>query len=364
MKKQFSAFITFAAVAALSRLNAEMSVPIEESTPNFLVQEPSSSKSSTPERKNAWPMFDPHAMPDSHGFWLDGELLFWKANVGSLDYGIESKSTTTVHGSVKHPHFNWDWGFRLGLGYKLPYDKWDLFLNYTYVQGRAHGHAGNSDKVVFPSWASGFNTNASPFYADKAHAHWWMTLNMPDIELGRNCFIGKWLTIRPFLGLRGLVIDQDYHITYIGGTVAPSDRDKVHLDTDFWGIGVRMGFNSLWGLGKGFGVYGNGSASLLSGHFDVDEHEKLQKARQTILNVDRDIDNVVVTADLALGLQWDYMFSRNNYHFGLKFGWEFNLFFDQNQLFNFLSSSNPGAIQFLEDDLSFQGLTLGMRFDF
>ncbi|MES2123023.1 MAG: Lpg1974 family pore-forming outer membrane protein, partial [Chlamydiota bacterium] len=73
---------------------------------------------------------------------------------------------------------------------------------------------------------------------------------------------------------------------------------------------------------------------------------------------------VVVAADLALGLQWDYLFSQDRYHFGVKLGWEFNIFFDQNQLFNFMSSTNPGAINFQNDDLSFQGLTLGLRFDF
>jgi hypothetical protein len=187
-----------------------------------------------------------------------------------------------------------------------------------------------------------------------------MNLNMGDIELGRNCFVGKWLTIRPFMGVRGLVIDQDYHVTYKGGTVAPTGSDHVHLDTDFWGVGLRMGFNTLWGLGKGLGIYGNGSASLLSGNFNVHEKEKGDRP----MHITRDIDNVVPVADLALGLQWDYLFSAERCHFGVKLGWEFNMFFDQNQLFNFMSTSLPGSVNFQNDDLSFQGVTLGFRFDF
>ncbi len=327
---------------------------------------PQMQQKKTPSPKRSWPIFDPNAMPNSHSLWLDGEILFWQANLGSLNYGVTSESTSSVKdGRVKNLDFNWDWGFRLGIGYKMPHDKWDLFVNYTYVHGNAHGSAGSGHGVVFPSWASGFNfTGDGTFFANSARSHWDMSLNMGDLELGRVCFAGKWLTIRPFIGIRGLVIDQDFNVSYKGGTVAPNDEDKIHADNNFWGVGIRMGFNGLWGLGKGLGIYSNGSASLLSGHFDVHEREKLNKADERIFSVKRDVDNVVVAADLALGLQWDYLFSRNRYHFGVKFGWEFNMFFDQNQLFNFLSPTNPGAIHFQNDDLTFQGLTLGLRFDF
>jgi hypothetical protein len=355
-------FLALTALTEQALAQARAESPIAQKAEHPLP--PSSTKNPSKE-KPSWPIFDPQAMPNSMGLWLDGEVLFWQSSVGSLDYGVESNSTTLIrHGHVKHPHFDWDWGFRLGAGYKVPYDRWDLFASYTFMRSHAHGHTEGSH-IVFPSWASGANfSGTGTFYASKAKAHWHLTLNMIDLELGRNCFAGQWLTIRPFMGVRGLFIDQDYNVEYQGGTVAPNDEDHIHLDTDFWGVGIRMGFNSLWGLGKGFGLYGNGSASLLSGHFDVEEKEKLEYADRELLNTERDVDNVIVTADLALGLQWDYLFSKDRYHFGVKFGWELNLFFDQNQLFNFLSSNNPGAISFRDDDLSFQGLTLGLRFDF
>jgi hypothetical protein len=339
--------------------------PFSEELSTLIADAPSEPVKAYSPHQNRSQMFDPNAMPNNHALWLNGDLLFWKSNMGSLEYGIDSGSNSFIKdGHVKHPHFEWDWGFRLGLGCKLPHDQWDLFVNYTYVRGHAHGHAGGSDAVVFPTWASAFGFTGSSFYAGKAKAHWKMTLNMTDLELGRNCFASRWLSIRPFIGIRGLVIDQDYTVKYFGGTVAPSDEDQVLLDIDFWGVGARMGFDSLWGLGKGFGVYGNGSASLLAGDFDVQEKEKLEKADLRRFDLKNDVDNVVATADLALGVQWDYLFSRNRFHFGVKFGWEFNIFFDQNQLFNFLSSKNPGVLSFKDDDLTFHGLTLGVRFDF
>ena len=221
---------------------------------------------------------------------------------------------------------------------------------------------GGDGEVVFPTWASNFG-GTSPFYADSAKANWRLNLNMGDLELGRTCVAGKWLTLNPFVGVRGVVIDQSYEVAYQGGTDAPSDTDKIKMTNDYWGVGVRFGVDSLWGLGRGFSIYGNGSASLLSGEFNVHEKEKLEEEDLVLMNVKRDADNIVVAADLALGLQWDYLFSRDRFHVGVKVGWEFDMFFDQNQLFNFVGPG-PGSLQVQRDDLSFQGLTLGIRFDF
>jgi hypothetical protein len=368
MKKRMIAF-SLVAFSKLSAITLQSAASISDDSgfrreiaADTVIASAEAPKKSSKTSKNKWRMFDPNAMKDSNDLWMDIEALFWQSNMGSLDYGVTSKSTSRIDdGHVKHPHFDWDYGVRVGLGYKLPHDKWDIFVNYTYVHGHAHSHAGGSGEVVFPTWATNF-TGIPSFYANSAKAHWKMNLNMGDIELGRNCFVSNWLTIRPFMGVRGLVIDQEYTVQYRGGTVAPLGADKMHLDTDFWGVGIRFGADTLWGLGRGFSIYGNGSASLLSGDFTVKETEKLTVIDLRLVNAKRHICNVVAVADLALGLQWDYMLSKDRYHFGVKFGWELDMFFDQNQLFNF--GSSPGSIRTQNDDLSFQGLTLGFRFDF
>ncbi len=311
-----------------------------------------------PPPQPSWPLFDPQALKHDNHLWFATEVLFFQPSVGSFSYGTESSSTSSIqHGHVKSPDFNWNAGYRAGIGYKLPHDKWDLFGNYTYLYGSAQGKAGH---IVFPTWASNW-ADSSPFYASSAKANWNMHLNMGDLELGRNCFAGKWLSLRPFVGVRGMTLDQKYHINYKGGTVAPSDTDRVTLNNDFWGVGVRMGVNSLWGCGQGISLYGNGSASLLSGHFDVHEREKLLQADLQKMNIESTTSTVVVDADISLGLQWDYLFSQDRYHFGVKLGWEFDVFFNQNQLFNFAS---PSSFRCQNDDLAFQGVTLGFRLDF
>ena len=125
-----------------------------------------------------------------------------------------------------------------------------------------------------------------------------------------------------------------------------------------------MGADTLWGLRAGWSIYGNGAASLVSGSFTVHEKEKLEESDVQRLSLKANTDSVIAIAELALGIQWDKLFSKDRYHFGVKFGWEFNVFFDQNRLIRFINSDNPGAISRSNGDLSFQGLTFGFRFDF
>jgi len=309
-------------------------------------------------------LFDPQALKKDCGVWVTGDVLLWKASEDDLDFAVKSSSRTLVKGHVVEPEFEWDWGFRLGLGYKLPHDQWDLYLNYTYVHGDAHKHVGAGDGAIYGSYAAFFGIYPLPvppatFYEDSAHSHWNMNLNMADLELGRNMIASKWLSLRPFIGLRGLVIQQDYNISYHGGSAFLSDTQKVGMTNDYWGVGLRMGLDTLWGLGHGFSIYGNGAAALLSGTFDVHQKNHMEKENLTRMNIhDDDHWNVVATAELALGLQWDHFFHQDRYHFGVNLGWEFNAFFNQNRIMRFLSMQNPGAFTRSNGDLTFQGLPL------
>jgi hypothetical protein len=309
-------------------------------------------------------LFDPQSMQNSH-LWIEVDALIWQASEDALEYATTSKAQDSVQdGRIKSPDFEWEGGFRVGLGIKLPYDGWDLFLNYTHVEGKARGQANAPEGgAVFPLWMAPFNLPQN-FFVEHAKTNWRTLLNIADVELGRGCLVSKWVSIRPFMCVRAAWIDQALHVDYTGGNAVPAgDRDQLRFTNDFWGVGLRVGFDSLWGLGKGFGIYGNGGASLLAGDFTVRQKEKLKEADLTRLELKADTSSVVAGAELALGFQWDKLLSQDRYHLGLKLGWELNLFFDQNRLVHFLGG-NPGSISQSNADLSFQGLTVGFRFDF
>lgn len=310
-------------------------------------------------------LFNPFALANDEHFAVTADALFWTARQDDLSYAIKNKGSTTSFNkaTIEHLDFDWNVGFRLGLDYKLPqHDQWDLFTRYTYF----HGTASDSVKApaggaVFPIWSF---PQATSVFAEEASSNWFCNLNMADFELGRNCFAGTWLSIRPFLSVRAVVLRQHFHVTYKGGTQAPGDRDKVQMNNNSWAVGLRMGFNSLWGLGKGFSIYADGAGSLLSGKYTIHQSEHLVVADVTIFRLRDAQSNVFPIAELALGLQWDHIFPNDRWHMGVKVGWEMNYFFNQNRLIHFLSSSSPGAFARNHGDLSFNGVTFGLRFDF
>ena len=337
-------------------------------SPSFLVAgllDPSKEEMTTPSNCMLDKVFNPHCLKNSKQVWLDGELLLWKASEDGLDYALESDAQNQVqNGKVRSADFEWDWGVRLGIGFKPPIDQWDLFLKYTYIQGRAQSTLNApANGALFPTYEVPFGL-PSNFFAERASMHWEANLHIVDLELGRVCLASRWLSMRPFVGVRGLIIDQDADIEYQGATAAPpGEKDRVSLTNNFWGVGLRMGLDTLWGLGKGWGFFGNAAGALVAGSFNVDEKEKFIPSQQKRFSLSADNDNVTAIAEMALGIQWDYLFSKDRYHFGVKLGWELALFFNQNQLVRCVNA-NTGSLSSNDGDLSFQGLTLGFRFDF
>jgi hypothetical protein len=308
-------------------------------------------------------LFDPFLLKNDCHLDVTADLLFWRASQDGLDFVIKNKGSTSsvTHGHVEDPDFSWDFGFRIGLDYKMPHDQWDLNGRYTYFHASAsESESAPAGGALFPIWT--FNGGT----ADHAKAKWFCNLNRGDLELGRNCMVSKWLSIRPFMGVTGAVINERFHVNYSGGTAVPAgDSDHIKMESDFWGVGIRFGFNSLWGLGKGFSIYADGAGSLLSGHFSIHQKEHLNRDNTTILGIRDSQSSVSPILEIALGFQWDHFWDAERYHFGVKLGWEFNQYFNQNRLMH-LSNINgsPGFFNRNNDDLSFMGITLGFRFDF
>ncbi len=46
--------------------------------------------------------------------------------------------------------------------------------------------------------------------ADHALASWRLNFNTLDLSLGRNYFVGRFLSLHPYLGIRAVWIDQNY----------------------------------------------------------------------------------------------------------------------------------------------------------
>lgn len=324
--------------------------------------------------------------------------LYWRVLQDGLDYAItasydltaESDGTTAFYrvnvrnGKSRSIDTEWSWGFRVGMGYNMPYDGWDLNLGYTRFHTSASDSVStsgnpnpNSLLVATPAntiqgsgeFVSGFwvaKLFSDPGLMNKASASWKLDIDLIDLLLGREFYVSKALCLKPYVGLLNGWVDQkcDLHFLTYDFPDNPDQiqrRINVKMKNDFWGIGPKVGLNTTWKLGKGFSIFGNGGFALLDGHFDIRYRLRDEKPVRTLdaatglatlspigtlpvlatadpyddtFSAKKDVHTLVAMANLGLGLRWDISFSDDKYCFGIWLGYEQNVFFGQNRFMN------------------------------
>jgi hypothetical protein len=353
--------------------------------------------------------------PAVRPYTCDGDIVvevagfYWNAHQDGLEFAIANSvaapATTAgdssalnnlVRAEYLNPKAKWELGFKLGLGYDSTHDGWDLMLLWTHYRGRAKKEADidlADNSSLLPLW-SAFSTSAGVpgvgsnniLYATDINAHWKLRLDLVDLELGREFWSSKYLTLRPHIGLRYTWLKQSYDITHQGGAwgavdgIQPAFNNEVDLRSKFKGIGVRAGLNSTWMLGRGFAFFGNAAISIVYGRFsvDADENNFLTTApfsTTEVLDTDEHFRSSKGMTDLAFGISWSTMFSDCQYGFTLALAWEHHLFFNQNQFWRvnrvggqalMAQPNNSGMNVFSKQsgDLSTQGWTLSAVFEF
>lgn len=297
--------------------------------------------------------FNPPGMPltrNGKDFQISADVLLWQLQEDALVYAIESVTFTLPVGNDRiKPKYNW--GFRLGLDYTLPHDNWDVAATWTHLisssQGNSTADTGNflrKSGLILSSALVGF-TDANAKYHNR--------LEQISINTGREFFISKWVTLRPFFGIRSDWLHQRVRAIY-SGVDLPSNQTS-HRKVNWWGLGIESGLNTQWSFCGGFSFYGNVAGAIEYGLIKqiVDESGIITYSFVDSYRICRPILN------LQLGLGWDYNSYNDCFHLGLKLGWENHVFFNQSFLYNpglFISASSG--------DLTYQGWTLHANFDF
>lgn len=346
-------------------------------------------------------------------FFVNVSGFYWNAHQDGLEYairtGVESPDIASdtitppeissevlalnnlVDAKYQTPKFNWDFGFKAGIGYTTTCDSWDIGVLWTWYKNSTHSKVeaeASDNQSLIALWAAGAGVQGSIGYVTNASYDWRLELNLVDIELGREFWTSKYLSIRPHIGLRIASIKQDFELWYRGGalserTAPPVEEGSnyfVDNDNDFKGVGIRTGLDSEWNLGCGWAVYGNLAASIVYGKFSV-EHDEWTRAiesphsKHSVLDTDNSFRASRGMIDLGLGIQWSTMLCECSYGFTARLGWEQHLFFHQNQMWRVVRNSdvstatlpnNTGENIFHQrrGNLDTQGWTLSFKFEF
>lgn len=285
------------------------------------------------------------------------DVLLWKLREGSADNWGQIITPADVNQKVTllEVPFNWQAGFRLGLGRKALDSAWDVLIAYTDYQTKKTAHTGVTSGGIYSAYLGNFyagnpnGANFGPNYRN-ANIEWTFTFRTVDIEYGRNYHIDSIVKLRPKVGLKSAVINQHINTNWQNPN-APSNFTMAteNLKNLFWGIGPYLGFDSAWFIygndKRGLNLFGNVTAGLLSGHWRFkDRYEN-----NTPLSITVNSDSINTAATLAtgqFGVEW--MGHILNSEAKLRLGYEAQVWFNQVQYYSF----NMGR---LDNLMSLQG---------
>lgn len=282
-------------------------------------------------------------------FFIEASGLYWQANQEGLGYAVKSLPKS----KVENLDFDWDFGFRLGLGYRMGHDDWGCLLRYTTFQTHTNHDAHVSgDEVLYPLWL--IPSTEIPF-ADSAHAHWRLHLGLGDLLLDKSFEVSKGFSLKPEIGVRGGSVRQKYYVEYSGRTF--SSDEIVHMKNKYFGVGPIGSLMAQWKFGKGWSVFGRGGFSLLLGEFYI--HQDEYAGKEKLLGLHDEFWSTAAILELAAGIRWQPL-----KRLQLALGWDQSIFFSQNQMVHFTDVSAQGVFVGNQGDLSVSGLELEMRFVF
>lgn len=322
---------------------------------------------------------------DGQGWFILFDILYWQPRVGGTEYAYTDQSTTAalpIRGRTKDMDFDWDWGLRIGLGHHFTHDNWDVRAQYTWFEsnGSASTRVGSNNSIIPLKGSSTItrrpnDTNPLFLYCTSAKSQFDFNYDAVDLEMGRAYFISGKLSFRPHWGVKTAWIDLEQLVRYTGGVPqvnfdgtpieAGLSGNTVHVkdESDFWGVGPRLGFDTKWSLGYGFSIFGNLAGALLFGYFNVDHEEHYSAYINNQIKIHANRHAFTPTAQMQLGLRYDtYVFDRKQ-HIGIGLGFEVEYWWRQNQTLK-IDDSEQLQYERYSEDISMHGLTLDFTWDF
>lgn len=293
----------------------------------------------------------------SGNFSVFEELIYWHVSQQTSSLWVTSQPLNTPPGYTYPVHsvnFGWSPGLKLGMKYE-PQDSVDFKLYWTYFSTKTTDSVtAPPGHVLFPVFFNGFTTLN---FFNQAQLKWQMRMNTLDGEIGHEFSPLDTLKVRPFIGVKGGVINQNLDSSWqarVGNFNAYTATENVVQD--FWGIGPSFGVDSVWNLYKDLKINSSLATALLWGHWNIQDTYSRPEALLGLIaptTISSNIKNSMLGSymvKLFLGLEWRF---KARTLVTMKAGYEMQ--FWANQLRLPLYEQLP-----VRGDLTLQGITCGI----
>ena len=317
----------------------------------------------------------------SWDFMVRASFIYWQALTHDTYFGQYSNFNYGVAANIpvpQHRHFadfDYDYhpGFKVGLGINSSHDNWNCYFDYTrfYMDEKGKARTTDNGVTLMTSWDS---VQIQDIANEIPYAKWKLMMNVVDWSLGRPYYVGTYLTFRSFIGTKAY---WNYERFY---TNTP-DLERSHYvnKNNSWGLGTRGGIETNWIFGAGFRLFGNAAFSLNYQHyrirhyaFSADNIAAPALNGEPWVNYKDSRDAVVPVAEMALGLGWGTYFDDCSWHVDLSASYEFQVWWDQNNLMAYSATDNytlgAGFVStgspYNPTKLMLHGLTVQLKLDF
>ncbi len=313
--------------------------------------------------------------------FITASFIYWQALGDQLDLGIIRLGTLEPEEyQIIRLKTDFKPGFKVGLGYNLNHDNWDLYTQYTRYHGSNStsfdpNESSNQDTFQTIYFLAGFNGYIFENINGNIVGKWVTDLDKIDLELARSYYVGTNLIFRPFFGASFHLMDEkyDFNFTYQNIPFFAS------FSTDSWASGPRFGLKAKWLFCKGFSFFGYGIYNLLfcsnktTGSGSENEGSGTTPPTVSILNykLNKDKQNILRdVVEVAVGFAWGSYFCEKAFHFDCEISYEAQKYSHTNYMSRaaqektVVSNASIATNQVKPGDTFLHGLTLTFRFDF
>lgn len=207
-----------------------------------------------------------------------GELLYWKANVDGVAYettSIAAPGGTSTDIKTRTPHFPYDPGLRLTLGFQSPHGFFDIDLVWMRFYTKGDDHARGTlvsdlstpgDKLISPGIGLIQPLTSVP---NSSSVECSIKENLLDLQFARGIKVSRHFFMRPYFGVRALWSDVHWNIHIKRKFLIPEafnqDLTRLRVKNDFTGAGALTGLELDWRMPYGLGINLNATAALVYG---------------------------------------------------------------------------------------------------
>lgn len=267
------------------------------------------------------------------GWYLRGDAILWRASERGFDcdcisanitdtFAADGTLSTVINGEDAEFCFDWDAGFRLGIGFYFN-EQSRVDILYTHLFTGANIHSNNlRDKGRIQ-----INFDVLDFIFGRQY---WTTFSLSQ------CWSNLSFGYEPYVGLRSAWINQKLRSKLKGRLTTELGTTNLkgcfHDREDFWGLGPEIGIEADLPIGYGITFFGNADIALLYGRYKTKFNDS-----QSVSSVSTKTDESdhFVTAqpvvDLSLGIRLERDCLTGSY-LTFEIAWEHHRYIEYNQL--------------------------------